>query len=39
MAGDFYDDLQHDFTRMADKDDGSVVPTQLQIAFLLECDS
>ena len=27
-------DLRHDFTRMADKADGSAVLAQLQVAFL-----
>ena len=31
--------FQHDVTRMADKADGSVVLTQLQVAFLWECDN
>ena len=32
-----YVDLQYDLTRMADKADGSVVLTQLQVAFLWDC--
>ena len=33
------DDLQYDLTSMADKADGSIVLTQLQVVFLWECDN
>ena len=40
MAGVWVsDDLQPDLTSMVDKADGSVVPVQLQVAFLWECDN
>ena len=33
------DDFQHDFARMTDKDDNSVVLAELQVALFRECNN